>query len=147
MNDGDLPTGLDGGLWVTAGRAASVGDRVYEVIAAIAHHEARLLKPTVVVEDGSQPAVADEQECVCRFVESSVAAFGCGGVNRCGDAPRFFDRSVRRSSFVPAVTGVLFDQWKIRLVEVGVYGHLSNGSGVVHRRLGASGCEAEYITR
>jgi hypothetical protein len=109
VNDGDLPTGLDGGLWVTAGWAARISDRVYEVIAVIAHHEAGLLKATVVVEDGSQPAVTDEHECVCGFVESGVAALGCGGVDGCGDAPRFFDRPVCGSSFVPPVAGVLFD--------------------------------------
>jgi hypothetical protein len=49
---------------------------------------------------------------------------------------------------MPAVTGVLFDLWEIRLVEGGVYGHLWNGlSGVVRRRWVASGCEAGSTER
>jgi hypothetical protein len=61
VNDGDLPTGLDGGLWVTAGWAACIGDRVYEVIAVVTHHQAGFLKTTVVVEDGRYRRMLDHK--------------------------------------------------------------------------------------
>jgi hypothetical protein len=46
-----------------------------------------VLEAAVVDEDRSQPAVTDEHECVCGFVEPGVAASGCGGVNGCGAEP------------------------------------------------------------
>lgn len=140
-DDGDLSAGLDGGLWFSAGWAARVGDRVYEVVAGVAHHEAGRVEATVVDEDGSEPAVADEHECVDRFVEAGVAAAGCGCVDGFGGAPGGFERAVRGEAFVPAVAGVLFDRREIRLVEVGVAGHWSKEPRVVvRRRFSASGC-------
>jgi len=64
-----------------------VCDWVNQVVTSIAHHETAVLEATVVDEDGSQPAVADEHECVCGFVEPGVAALRCGGVNGCGAEP------------------------------------------------------------
>jgi hypothetical protein len=87
LDDSDLTGGLLGRLWVATGGAAPVCDRVDEVVASIAHHEAAVLEAAVVDEDRSQPAVTDEHECVCGFVEPGVAASGCGGVNGCGAEP------------------------------------------------------------
>ena len=140
-DDGDLSAGLDGWLWLTAGWAARVCDRVYEVVAGVAHHEAGRVETTVVDEDGSEPAVADEHECVHGFVEACVAASGGGCFDGFGGAPGGFERTVRGEAFVPAVAGVLFDRREIRLVEVGVTGHWSKEPRVVvRRRLSASGC-------
>jgi hypothetical protein len=145
-DDGDLSAGLDGGLWFSAGWAARVCDRVYEVVAGVAHHEAGCVEATVVDEDGSEPAVADEHECVDGFVEAGVAASGRGGIDRFGGAPGGVKRAVGGEPFVPAVAGVLFDWREIRLVEVGVAGHyLKEPCVVVRRRLSASGCLEVYL--
>lgn len=49
---------------------------------------------------------------------------------------------------MPAVSGVLFDWREMRLVMVAVCGHLlTELSVIVHRRLGASSCEAEHTER
>jgi hypothetical protein len=87
VNHGDLATRLFSGLGVVTGGAVRVSDRVDEVVASGAHHEAAVLEATVVDEDGSQPAVADEHECVCGFAEPGVAALGCGGGDWCGAEP------------------------------------------------------------
>lgn len=145
-NYGYLSTGLDSGLGFSAGWAVRVCDRVYKIIASIAHHEAGRVEATVIDENGLEPAVADEHECVDGFVKAGVTAAGCRCIDGFGGAPGGFERTVGGEAFVPAVVGVLFDRRHIRLVKVGVAGHWSKELRVVmRRRLGASGCVRECI--